>query len=185
MLYVRVCLCVCEVGFPYFHFEVKGIITWKGRCHQLSARCQESGGEPERPFPIPSAPGISVFDDITWARASGGANCPVCVLDVSQRLLPGRINACCSCGTRSDYFQINVCAWNSLWNVCEVSVIHTPNTSESEIITFCEALNLTENYCSLNSRFKLGVFVGDLSWENELAHRKRCILCLWFVWHKH
>ncbi len=37
------------------------------------------GGEPERPFPIPSAPGISVFDDITWARASGGANFPVCV----------------------------------------------------------------------------------------------------------
>lgn len=32
-------------------------------------------GRPERPFPVPSAPGISLFDDLTSTRAGGGVNC--------------------------------------------------------------------------------------------------------------
>lgn len=28
-------------------------------------------GGPERPLPVPSAPGISLFDDITWTGVNG------------------------------------------------------------------------------------------------------------------
>lgn len=34
-------------------------------------------GESQKRFPIPSAPGVSVFDDITAARASGSESCPM------------------------------------------------------------------------------------------------------------
>lgn len=51
------------------------------------------GGGASSPFPIPSAPEISVFDDITSTHTSGCANCPVYVLMFAWfNLLPGRIN---------------------------------------------------------------------------------------------
>lgn len=41
-------------------------------------------GKSQKQFPIPSAPGVSVFDDITAARVSESESCPmfVCVFSV-------------------------------------------------------------------------------------------------------
>lgn len=57
-----------------------------------SAVSQVSGcgeGRPERPFPAPSAPGISLFDDLTSTRASGGVNCLSSAQALAVRLLDG------------------------------------------------------------------------------------------------